>query len=269
MTAMMHRLFVLVAQVGSLITLAAGGFAAAAAAGAPLKIRDLKLFPDTDKGHFGTPVNGHELPADQKRQLFILYFDKSAAGQQAAVRVVALKTTVGLEKEVKRFPPVTIDKEGRLPLELTSPRPWPVGYYRIDVSDGKSMIGQVGYQVKALAPKKTPIKIQGVRIFRDGAGGKVEQVTSPKPTDLHQYFAVDTKGAQTDGAKVTWVCTAVDTSAGKNQKVGGVDIEAWPLDDTTITLDLELPGNWPTGKYKLELWVDGQSIGSHSYEIKP
>lgn len=114
MTPMMHRLFVLVAQVGSLITLAVGGFAAAAAAGTPLKIRDLKLFPDTDKGHFGTPVNGHELPADQKRQLFILYFDKSAAGQQAAVRVVALKTTVGLEKEVKRFPPVTIDKEGQI-----------------------------------------------------------------------------------------------------------------------------------------------------------
>ena len=83
----MQRLFFLVAQVGSLITLAVGGFAAAA--GTPLKIRDLKLFPDTEKGHFGTPVKGYELPADQKRQLFILYFDKSAAGQQAAVRVVA------------------------------------------------------------------------------------------------------------------------------------------------------------------------------------
>ena len=39
--------------------------------------------------------------------------------------------------------------------------------------------------------------------------------------------------------------------------------------DGTITLDIELPGSWPTGKYKLELFVDGASIGAHSYEIKP
>jgi hypothetical protein len=266
--AMIERLFLQIAQVGALFTLALGGYAVAAA-GAPLKIRDLKLFPDTEKGHFGTPHKGYELPADQKRQLFILVFDKTAAGQQAAVRVIATKTTVGLEKEVKRFPPVVIDQEGRLPIELSSPRPWPAGFYRLEVSDGKSLIGQVGYQVKAAVAKKTPIKVQGVKIFHDKAGGGVEEVQAPKATDRHQYFAVETRGAQTDGAKVTWVITAVDTSKGKNQKVSGVDIDKWPLDDTTITLDIELPGSWPTGKYKLELFVDGASIGAHSYEIKP
>jgi hypothetical protein len=68
---------------------------------------------------------------------------------------------------------------------------------------------------------------------------------------------------------VTWVCTAVDTSAGKNQKVSGIDIEAWPLDDTTLTFDVELPRDWPTGKYRLEVWVDGESLGKYDYEIKP
>jgi hypothetical protein len=130
------------------------------------------------------------------------------------------------------------------------------------VSDGKSLIGQVGYQVKAAVAKKTPIKVQGVKIFHDKPGGGVEEVQAPKATDRHQYFAVETRGAQTDGAKVTWVITAVDTSKGKNQKVSGVDIDKWPLDDTTITLDIELPGSWPTGKYKLELFVDGASIGA-------
>lgn len=79
---MIERLFLQIAQVGALFTLALGGYAVAAAGG-PLKIRDLKLFPDTEKGHFGTPHKGYELPADQKRQLFILVFDKTAAGQQA------------------------------------------------------------------------------------------------------------------------------------------------------------------------------------------
>lgn len=261
---MMKSLVLWIAQLAlSMVVL--GGYAVATEE--PLKVRDFKLFPDTDKGHYGTPLKGYELQSEQKRQLFILYFDKTAVGQQVAVRIVAAKTTAGLEKEVKRFPPAAIDQEGRLPIELSLPRPWPAGFYRLEVSHGKSIAGLV-YRVRPAATKKTPVKLQGVKIFRDMPNGSLEEVQTPKTTDRHLYFALETRGAQTDGAKVTWVCTAVDTSSGKNKKVAGVDIDEWPLDDTTITLDIELPGDWPKGKYKLELFVDGQPIGAHSYEVK-
>lgn len=242
---------------------------AAPASPAPIKLTGLKLFPDTPKGHFAEPLPGYDFQANQKRQLYILLFDKTGAGQKVGVNVIATKTTLGIDKPVKRFEATAIDAEGRLPVEIKSPQPWPVGSYRIEVVQGNTQVGQAGYRVRAAASRKTPVKAVAFQIFHEKSGGAVEEAQAPRAADRHLYFAAQTKGARTDGAKVTWVCTAVDTTAGKNQKVGGVDIDAWPLDDTTLTFDLELPRDWPTGKYRLEIWIDGESIGTHSYEIKP
>lgn len=256
--------------VGLFITLALGvRTQAAAASPAAIKLTGLKLFPDTPKGHFGEPLPAQDFLASQKRQLFILYFDKTGAGQKVGVNVIATKTTLGLEKPVKSFGVAAIDAEGRLPMEIKYPQSWPVGSYRIEVTQGNTQVGQASYRVRAAESKKTPVKAESFKVFRDKAGGAVEEVQAPKASDRHLYFAAQTRGARTDGAKVTWTCTAVDTSAGKNKKVGSFDIEAWPLDDTVLTFDIELPRDWPTGKYRLEVWVDGESIGTGGFEIKP
>ena len=58
---------------------------------------------------------------------------------------------------------------------------------------------------------------------------------------------------------------AADTSAGKDIKVS--EFKANSLVTNTINASIELPRDWPTGLYRLDVKVDGEKIGSHEYEV--
>jgi hypothetical protein len=198
----------------------------------------------------------------------ILYFDKAAAGQKVVTRVLAVRTTLGAERQLIQFEPVAIDAEGRLPLELKLPGAFPPGLYRVDVIQGDKIIGNAGYIVKATEAKKTPLTVATIDILRRKPDGSPEAAKPPKAADRHLYFVAETKGARTAGAHVTWTFTAVDTTAGKNKDLPGLDEMNWPLEDTTLVYDIELPRDWPQGKYHVALKVDEETIKEIDFEIK-
>lgn len=235
---------------------------------AALKVTDLKLFPDTPKGHFAKPLDGYEFPASQQRQLAIVYFAKSAAGQKVVARIVGERTTMGADKEVITFQPVGIDPEGRLPIELKFPKSVPPGLYRIDLIQNDKVVGSAGYIVRAAEAKKTPVSAEKIDIRRLKGDGTLESVAVPKAADRHLYFVAETKGARTAGAHVVWSYVAVDTTAGKNQVLPSLDQKDWPLDDTTLAFDMELPRDWPLGKYHVSLKVDDEMVKEIDFEIK-
>jgi len=235
--------------------------------GNAIKLTNVKLFPDTPKAYLGNPLPGREFLAAQKRKLMVFYFDPRAAGQAIAVRVVGTKTSLGLEKQVMLIEKASIDKEGRVPLEVSYPRNWPLGMYRVEFLQGGKVVEQAEYRVKSESPRKTPITLQEIKIYRLKAGGGSEETGTPKARDHYLAFAAMTRGARSEGARVGWVLSAIDTTAGKKPGIGSVEIKDWPLDDTTLTFDMELPRDWPTGKYRVEVAVDGESIGSREFSI--
>jgi uncharacterized protein YfaS (alpha-2-macroglobulin family) len=45
-------------------------------------------------------------------------------------------------------------------------------------------------------------------------------------------------------------------------------VKDWPLDDTTLVYDIELPRDWPLGKYRVSLKVDDDAVKDMDFEIK-
>ena len=199
----------------------------------------------------------------------MIEFDKAAAGSQLDVAIVAVRTTGGLEQMIfDTSGPV--DNEGRLPLRLNLPRQWPVGHYEVRLGVNKRVFARLPYKVRAAAPRNTPIKAASdIAIVIVDAQDKQTIIASPKANQRHLYFIMDTSGSRTDGASVTWKMTALATSAGNNVDVGGNTTEDWPLENTRLAFDLEMPRDWPTGKYRVETRIDGQLLSTLHFDIQP
>lgn len=107
--------------------------------------------------------------------------------------------------------------------------------------------------------------IESVTLRADEAGEPGETVEVFLPTDkkLHFDIALDeTELGNHDFVVEFW---AADTSAGKDIKVS--EFKANSLVTNTINASIELPRDWPTGLYRLDVKVDGEKIGSHEYEV--
>jgi hypothetical protein len=61
----------------------------------------------------------------------------------------------------------------------------------------------------------------------------------------------------------------VKTSAGDNVEVGNSDIADWPLENTRLTFDAELPRDWPDGQYRVEVKIGRQLLSALQFEVSP
>ncbi len=236
----------------------------------PLRPKALKLFPDTPRGVLGTPLPGAEFVETQQRLLFVVDFDKSVAGTQIDVAIVSVRSAGGLEQVIFSSSDKILP-DGRLPVELRLPRNWPVGFYEVRLGVNERLIASLPYRVRPTAPRNTPIKANGdIKIVRVSDDGKeMLLVPNPKPNLRNLNFLLDTTGSNTDGANVTWSLTALKTSAGSNIAVGSNTIENWPLENTRLTFDVDLPRDWPSGQYRVDVRIGSQLLSALQFEIAP
>lgn len=236
----------------------------------PLRPKALKLFPDTAKGVAGEPIAGGNFVETQQRLLFVVEFDKSVAGTDMDVAIVSVRTTGGLEQVIFASSNKILP-DGRLPIELRLPRNWPVGHYAVRLGVNERLIASLPYRVTPAAPRSTPIKASGdIKIVRVSDDGKeLLLVPNPKANLRTLSFILDTTGANTDGVSVSWTLTALKTSAGDNIQVGNNVTDDWPLENTRLTFDAELPRDWPTGQYRVEVKLGSQLLSALQFEISP
>ncbi|HZY45873.1 MAG TPA: hypothetical protein VFF70_14125 [Anaerolineae bacterium] len=79
-------------------------------------------------------------------------------------------------------------------------------------------------------------------------------MTTFSPADHIIYAAIELSRIETGlTAKVVW--TAVDTSAGQNIEVAQKEFTSLAVN--VIQAQVELPQDWPTGKYKLDVYLNG------------
>jgi ABC-type glycerol-3-phosphate transport system substrate-binding protein len=107
-----------------------------------------------------------------------------------------------------------------------------------------------------------PLAVQKVT-FSTTEGG--EAVTSFKPTDRIFYANVELNRIET-GLKVKTVWTAVETSQGANVEVAQKEFSS--LVANLIKAQVELPNDWPTGKYKLDIYLNGTLAKSAEFSVQ-
>ncbi|MEO7867003.1 MAG: hypothetical protein ABIU54_05115 [Candidatus Eisenbacteria bacterium] len=95
-----------------------------------------------------------------------------------------------------------------------------------------------------------------------GADGRItDRVDAFKPTDVI-YASVSTTGASASSVlRARW--TFQD-----GQLVDQSERTIAPSGDAVTEFHISKPDGWPTGKYKVEVFVDGNSSQSRDFEVK-
>lgn len=236
----------------------------------PLRPKALFAYPDTQQGVSGKPFPTTEFVETQQRLLFAIQFDPAVAGTSVDVAIVNVRSTASGQEQVIFAASDRIGKDGRLPVELKLPRNWPVGNYDVRLGVNERLIGSLPFTIRPTAPRNTAIKAASdIAILTVEAPDKQTVVASPKPGNRQLIFVVDTTGSNTGGATVTWTLTALSTLAGNNLVVGTNSTDNWPLENTRLAFDVNMPRDWPTGTYRAEVKVNGQLLTTLHFEISP
>ena len=110
-----------------------------------------------------------------------------------------------------------------------------------------------------------PVKIDSVTLARDdGSGNAGETVTNFSPTDHVFHATVTLNHIETDlKVKLTWV--AVDANGQTNQTIGSSEFTA--LAGNVINGQASLPNDWPTGKYRLDIYLNDTLQQSVAFNV--
>ena len=86
------------------------------------------------------------------------------------------------------------------------------------------------------------------------------------PTD-HTVHCVGKLSEPKDGTKISFTFWAVDAGDSKNEKIKDLDYVT-KGEENIIHAHISLPRDWPKGKYKCALTVDGKSDRSVEYTVE-
>jgi hypothetical protein len=118
----------------------------------------------------------------------------------------------------------------------------------------------------ACSGSSEPIAVQKITLQRDDGAGKAgDTVTSFKAADHIFHVSVDLNRIDT-GLKVKLVWVAVDTSQGKDVKVAETEFTA--LAANKVDGKVELPSDWPTGKYRLDVYLNDKVAKSQEFMVE-
>lgn len=98
--------------------------------------------------------------------------------------------------------------------------------------------------------------ITEIRMAKDdgkGAPGETAEVFSPRDRTIH---CVTKLKEMKSGTKMKFTWWIVDADGSQNQKIRDIDYTTKSLENV-IHGHLTLPQNWPEGKYKVEVYVNG------------
>ncbi len=107
-----------------------------------------------------------------------------------------------------------------------------------------------------------PLAVQSVTLSNTSGGAAA---TTFSPADHIIYAVVQLNRIETGlTARVVW--TAVDTSAGQNIEVASKEFTGLVVN--VIQAQVELPQDWPTGKYKLDVYLNGTLANTAEFTIQ-
>ena len=107
--------------------------------------------------------------------------------------------------------------------------------------------------------------IEHVTLLADDGGNPGAEVAMFAPEDRLQHFSIkldEMKVGQHSFVVEFW---ADETVLSANEKI--TEFETNGLLANTISAQIKLPNEWPTGWYRLDVKMDGKPVGSHRYVV--
>ena len=124
----------------------------------------------------------------------------------------------------------------------------------------KLLLGLALFPITAFA-----VGIESVTLMADNAGEPGDVAEAFLTSDRVQHFDIGLDETETGNHQFLVEFWAVDTTAGKDLKV--TEFKSDALIANTINATISLPSDWPVGQYRLDVKMDGATIGSHEYDI--
>lgn len=107
-----------------------------------------------------------------------------------------------------------------------------------------------------------PLAVQSVALATTEGG---TSVTTFSPSDHVINAAIELNRIESGlTAKVVW--TAVDTTAGQGIEVARKEFTS--VAANTIQAQVQLPNDWPTGTYKLDIYLNGSLAKTVDFTVK-
>jgi glucose/arabinose dehydrogenase len=108
-------------------------------------------------------------------------------------------------------------------------------------------------------------RVDSVKLGDAVASNKVTRPrTTFAPSDSSIYASVVTSG-RTEGSTLSAHWSYLE---GKGQPVTTISQTIATQGPATTTFHIRNPNDWPQGKYKVEIAIDGKPVGSETFEIK-
>lgn len=102
-----------------------------------------------------------------------------------------------------------------------------------------------------------------VKMLPDGKSEKVGSVYHPEDGPFHLYVTVSNAPEDTK-VKASWY--AVGTNAGKDELIDETEVTLG--NQSQIDFSLSLPRPWPTGKYKVVLFLNAKQDKTVDFEVR-
>ena len=100
----------------------------------------------------------------------------------------------------------------------------------------------------------------------DGNGAPGDETESFSPSDRTVHCVATMKQAKA-GTQMKFSWWIVDAEGSKNQKIKEIDYTTKPLENI-VHGHLSLPQNWPSGKYKCQVYVNGDLDKTVNYVVE-
>lgn len=118
--------------------------------------------------------------------------------------------------------------------------------------------------VPTAAPTAVPFKVTSLDLGKSvGDDKKIKDAATAFGRKDTIYLVVSTDGAAPKATlKTKWTFGAKDTLVNEETR----DIA--PTGPAVTEFHIAKPSGWPVGKYKVEVWADGNSAGTKEFEVK-
>jgi hypothetical protein len=108
--------------------------------------------------------------------------------------------------------------------------------------------------------------IQDIHMAKDKNGSPGDETSSFSPDEHTVHCVVKLKEAKS-GTQMRFSWWIVEADGTKNQKIKDIDYTTKPLENI-VHGHLTLPQDWPAGKYKVQVYVNGDLDKTENYTIE-
>jgi hypothetical protein len=108
--------------------------------------------------------------------------------------------------------------------------------------------------------------IKEIHMAKDDNGAPGDETNSFDPGDRTVHCVATLKEAKS-GTQMKFAWWVVDADGSQNQKIKEIDYKTRALENV-IHAHLTLPQDWPTGKYKVEVYVNGDLDKTAFFSVK-